>query len=227
MSSKKIFADNIFSGDMGQMPQKVTQAYELADRGAVTEAVVDLFADTRFFIPVVVENSSGDDKKAESKKHSTSFAVGEFAFEKAIFIFSNITDFQQQYPDARPLPMLGADLANFAIQLQVPRFVLDKGNTDILVGRQAVFAIADGTAWTPSWNNEQLYEQVAIEFERLAGAVAFTMRCGKRCETQILVAFDGDEDFIKQQVVKVRELLSNFQPLLRATDSIEIIPLKA
>ncbi len=218
MMSKKSFSPNTFIGDMGQMPEYVSHWYACKDLELCLEKIVEGFADLRFFLPLLVEYSDGEE---------TGFVLDTFAGEKVLLAFSNIEDFSKVFPTARPMPILGKDLVSLALRLQVGRILLDKDNKNLLIGRQAVYCMSAGSVWTPAWKNEQLANKLGEVLKQIEAAKGYQIRLGKRCETEILIAFDCDKDEVSMLVEEVKEILSHFNELLQSTDSIEIIPFKA
>lgn len=215
--SKKNFSPNNFIGDIGDMPEYVKGCYGLKDKSDCLIRIVSAFSGLRFFIPVVVENNSEE----------TGFVVDDFAGEKVILAFSNIDDFNSCFPNARPMPFLGKDLVSLALRMNIGRILLDKGSKDLLVGRQAVYCIDTETEWVPVWKNESLFEELGSVLAQITGIKGYQVRCGSKCETEVLIAVECGKEDVKEIVIEVKKLLSNFYRFLQSTDSIEIIPFKA
>ena len=220
----KGFSPNLFAGDLGDVNDLVSSCFSLPDRGDKTSALVSVFRDVRFFVPVVVSDFGG-----------TEFVFDVFAGEEVLLAFSCVDELLKVFSDARPMPFMGGDLCSLAVRLGVGRVLVDKGGECILVGRQAVVCVCEGRKWIPVWGDDVLLEQLGVVFESVVGAKAFYLRCGLRAECEVLVVFDlcgvtGDDvyrDRVLGLVSELRGLLVSYKPLLERVDSLEIIPIRA
>jgi hypothetical protein len=150
------FDDNPFGDDDGTAPPALLgamAAFRAGDAGP--EAVVDALRGSRLLVPLVAElgeegeNASGMlvDKTQELSIVTVAGPDGRSVQP----VFSSVTALQAWNPQARPVPVDGRRAALAAASEGTELIALDPtSETEFVVRRPAVWAIAQGTPWLPS-----------------------------------------------------------------------------
>ncbi|WP_374010196.1 SseB family protein [Leifsonia sp. LS-T14] len=150
------FDDNAFGDDDGSAPPALLGALAAFRAGEVgAEAVVDALRDSRLLIPLVAElGEEGENDAGLRVDKSQELSIVTVAGPDGRTVqpvFSSVTAMQAWNPAARPVPVEGRRVALAAASEQTELIVLDPtSETEFVLRRPAVWAVAQGTPWLPS-----------------------------------------------------------------------------
>jgi hypothetical protein len=150
------FDDNPFGDDDGSAPPELLGALAAFRAGEVgAEAVVDAVRVVRLLIPLVAElgeEGTSDAGLAIDKTQELSIVtVAAPDGRRVLPVFSSVTAMQAWNPAARPVPAAGPRAALAAVSEETELLVLDPtSETEFVLRRPAVWALAQGQPWLPS-----------------------------------------------------------------------------
>ncbi|MGN7798435.1 SseB family protein [Leifsonia sp. 22587] len=150
------FDDNPFGDDDGTAPPALLGAlvaFRAGDAGA--EAVVDALRESRLLIPLMAELGEHEENAAGllvDKSQELSIVTVAGPDGRTVQpVFSSVTALQTWNPSARPVPVEGRRAALAAAAEGTELIVLDPtSETEFVLRRPAVWAVAQGTRWLPS-----------------------------------------------------------------------------
>jgi len=150
------FDDNPFGDDDGSAPPALLGALAAFRAGEVgAEAVVDALRSSRLLIPLVAE--LGDEGESDAglrvdKTQELSIVTVAGPDGRTVQpVFSSVTAMTAWNPAARPVPADGRRAALAAAWGGTELIVLDPtSETEFVLRRPAVWAVAQGTPWLPS-----------------------------------------------------------------------------
>lgn len=153
------FDENPFGDDDGSAPPALLGALAAFRAGEVgAEAVVDALRGSRLLIPLIAERGEeGEEGETESgllvdKTQELSIVtVAGPDGRNVLPVFSSVTAMRAWNPAARPVPADGRRVALAAASEETELVVLDPtSETEFVLRRPAVWAVARGEAWLPS-----------------------------------------------------------------------------
>ena len=158
------FDDNPFGGDDGTAPPTLLGALAAFRAGeAGPEAVVDALRDARLLIPLVAElgeEGANDAGVLVDKTQELSIVTVAGPDGRTVQpVFSSVTAMQAWNPAARPVPADARRTALAAAAEGTELIVLDPtSETEFVLRRPAVWAIAQGAPWLPSHRDSAVAE---------------------------------------------------------------------
>lgn len=157
------FHANPHTGDDGSADPALLAAltaFRAGDGGQ--DAVVDAYRAARLLIPLVAER--GDEGTAPSgltvdKTQELSIVtVASPDGRRVLPVFTSVTAMAAWDPTARPIPADGVRTAAAAVQDDTDLIVVDPGSeTEFVIRRPAVWAIAQGERWEPSFVSPEVF----------------------------------------------------------------------
>lgn len=176
------FESNSHSEDDGSADPALLDALLRFRAGEGSQAeVVDAFRSARVLIPLIAEkgeegiapNGLAVDKTQELSIVTVAAPDGR----KVQPVFSSVTAMQKWDPLARPIPVESVRVALSASSEDTDLIVLDPtSETEFIIRRPAVWAIAQGEAWEPSFLSPEVFtalqESVGHELAVIDVAVA-------------------------------------------------------
>lgn len=160
-------APNPFSGDTGEADANLLTALEAAAASPLDprahEGVVTALAGARLYAPIVpIAVDHGVGENGLMVDNSSDMAMVRLRAEDGRECtpgFSAIPPLTAWHPEARPVPIESERLALGAIEADSQLVVLDPGtDRSFLLRRPALFAFAQGRAWTPAWADPTVAE---------------------------------------------------------------------
>lgn len=178
----RAFEENPFAHDDGSAPEELSAALtafrslslEDVARPHALSAVIDAVRQARFLIPLVAE--AGDLGVTDSgltvdKTQELAIVTVEGpGGQKVLPVFSSVEAMSRWLADARPVPATGQRVALAAAGDGAQWVVIDPtSETEIVLRRPAIAAIAQGLPWQPAVLDVELQElfQRSIEGESL------------------------------------------------------------
>lgn len=156
------FRSNAHSKDDGSAPEQLLEALRrFHAREAGEESVIDAIRGSRLLIPLVTNLGDSDTNErglAIDKSHELSIiTVAGPDGRNVMPAFSSAAAMASWNPDARPVPADAIRVALAAAEENTDLVVLDATtDTEFVIRRPALWAIAQSTAWTPSYASRQV-----------------------------------------------------------------------
>lgn len=167
---------NPFSGDTGESDPDLLAAMRAAAGSASADrhrAVVDALAPARLFVPIVaVPGETETTEAGHTADKSADMAMVTVAApdgRRTVPAFTSVELLLAWSGEARPVPVETVRLMLSAVSEEAQLVIIDPGTDHAyLVRRPAVWALAQGKRWTPSWDNPD----VATALDRAAADIA-------------------------------------------------------
>jgi hypothetical protein len=150
------FDDNPFGDDDGSAPPALLDALAAFQAGAGgPEVVVDAFRSSRLLIPLVAElgdeGTSDAGLTVDKSQELSIVTVSGPDGRRVLPVFSSVAAMGTWNPAARPVPADGRRVALAAAAEETELVVLDPtSETEFVLRRPAVWAVARGERWLPS-----------------------------------------------------------------------------
>ena len=230
------FDANPFSGDNGLADQKLLEAIANFQTGVVgLEKVYEVFASARFLIPLVAElGETGVGAHGQQVDKSADLSIVTVLTpdnQKALPVFSSVAAMTKWNPDARPVPNDGRKVCLAAASEGNTRIVLDPlSETELVIRRPAIAAIAQGFDWLPPERNPEVVELINLNVEQIPEVESFTLVCGDptarlRGQELLLVVYlqSGlSENELKGIEGKLFEQLGDSERFVELVDSLAV-----
>ena len=167
------FQPNPHAADDGRAPEILATAIRRFRSGDGSQAdVVAAFAHSRLLIPLLAESGDGGAEVgahglAIDKSQELSIVTVEGPDGRRVLpVFASVDAMARWNPSARPVPADGVRVALAAADDGTDLVVLDPGSdTEFVLRRPAVWAVAQQQAWHPSFQDPEVREA----FERSIG----------------------------------------------------------
>lgn len=158
----RTFRQNAAAGDDGSADQRLLDALTRFRAGTGDPvAVVDALREARVLVPLVAEK--GEEGVAPSglavdKTQELSIVTVAAPDGRTVLpVFSSVDTMRAWDPKARPIPVAGTRAALAAAGEQTDLVVVDPASdTEFVVRRPAVWAIAQSERWEPAWTNPEV-----------------------------------------------------------------------
>ncbi|SIT77488.1 SseB family protein [Microbacterium sp. RU33B] len=157
------FEPNPHAGDDGSADPALLGALTAFHTGSGDPAaVVDAYRSARLLIPLVAEKGDhgvGPHGLEVDKTQELSIVtVAAPDGRRVLPVFTSVAALSRWDPSARPVPADGIRTALSAVDDETDLIVIDPGSdTEFVLRRPAVWAIAQGHAWEPSFASTEVY----------------------------------------------------------------------
>lgn len=213
-----------FAGDDGRPDTALTDALsgqgDTVDEPPPGPGVVQALRTARVFVPVVAS--------AEDAAEMALVTITGVDGRRALPVFTSPATLARWRPDARPVPVPAPRAALSAVQEGCDLIDVDPaGPRPYQVPRPAVWAIAQGVGWVPSYDDAE----VADEISGICVALGLRSRCerGTTAELRIVLGLPTglDPDGVEDVVGRVSGALSRSDLVAARVDSLElrVVPL--
>jgi hypothetical protein len=168
------FEPNAFAADDGSMPAAYSEALaafhalpqDSAERAAAHSSLVDAVRTSRFLIPLVAEAGdegvNADGLRVDKTQELAIVRVQGPEGQTVLPIFSSVAAMAAWRADARPVPADGLRAAASALLDNCDAVVIDAtSDTEIVLRRSTLRAIAAQEAWIPPHADPRVEEQVS------------------------------------------------------------------
>lgn len=177
---------NANAADDGSAPPAYLAAHAALRAGEATlRQVVDAVRDCRFLIPLVAVEGAGPTQLSESGmridgSQELSIITVSGPDGRAILpVFSSVAAMSHWRPDARPVPADAVRVALAAASENTDRIVIDaRSETELVLPRPAVWAIAQQAPWVPAVEDDAVLEAIARPAEAHAEVWAASLIAG-------------------------------------------------
>ncbi len=156
------FHDNPAAGDDGSAPERLVEAIRRlrADEVGIQD-VVAVLHEERLLVPLVAEAGDegiGPHGQKVDKTQELSIVTVQGPDGRAVLpAFSSVEAMRRWDAWARPIPIQASRIALAAASEGTPLVVVDPGSeTQLVVRRPALAALATGQAWTPSFEDDEV-----------------------------------------------------------------------
>ncbi|OCG73824.1 SseB family protein [Microbacterium sediminis] len=159
----RAFRPNPAAGDDGSADPRLWEALtRFRDGTGDPVAVVDALREARVLVPLVAEKGDegiGAHGLAVDKTQELSIVTVAAPDGRTVLpVFSCVETMRRWDPQARPIPVAGTRAALAAAGEQTDLVVVDPtSDTEFVVRRPAVWAIAQAQPWEPSWTSPEVY----------------------------------------------------------------------
>lgn len=194
------FEPNAHSGDDGAAPPELLDALaRFRAREAGEESVIDALRDARLLIPLIAElGEAGHTEhglRVDKSQELSIITVAGPDGRNVLPVFSSAAAMAAWNPDARPVPADAVRVALAAAQEQTDLVVLDPtAETEFVIRRPALWAIAQSTPWTPSYGSQPVAqafaESIAPELSVLSVALAAGDPDGRLAGPELIVRLE-------------------------------------
>ena len=158
------FDENAFEADDGSAQSQLIAALAAFRSGAAgAEAVVDALRDARLLVPLMAElgdsGTTGDGLLVDKSQELSLVTVEGPDGRTVQPVFSSVDAMRRWNPQARPVPVEGMRVALAAASEGTELVVLDPtSDTEFVVRRPALWAMARREAWIPSDRDPRVIE---------------------------------------------------------------------
>ncbi len=162
----RAFEPNSHTADDGSAPAPLMEAIRAFHSGEVgPDAVVDAVRQSRLLIPLVAElgeeGTSDAGHRVDKSQELSIVTVAGPDGRTVLLAFTSVDAMAKWNPKARPIPAAATRVALAAVHEETDLVVIDAMSpSEFALRRPAVWAVARGDAWLPSY----LDEQVLAEF---------------------------------------------------------------
>lgn len=182
---------HLFPGDTGEVDTALGSALAARSRGEADEAqVIAALAAARIFVPVVAEVSAStltdDGLVADKEADMALVRLSSRGGRSVQPVFGSDTDLTQWHRQARPVAADARRAALAAVQDGAQMLVLNPGAAaPFVVRRPALWAIAQGLEWTPSYDSREVSRAVLDAALGLPGVAGAHVRRGRGVDTPL------------------------------------------
>ncbi|PPG39939.1 SseB family protein [Pseudoclavibacter sp. RFBA6] len=172
--SGRSFSDNPFGDDDGTAPAEFVAAMQrFRAREAGPDAVVDALREARVLIPLVAElGEAGVNERGSTVDKSADLSIVTVAGpdgRTVLPVFTSAEAMKRWNPAARPVPALMQRAAISAAAEGSDLIVVDAtSDTEFVVRRPAVWAIAQERVWLAPWVNPVVADELSRVMDELA-----------------------------------------------------------
>lgn len=223
---------NPFAGDTGESDRELLAAMRAAAGSTSAErhrAVAAALAPARLFVPIVAmpgeTETTGAGLTADKSADMAMVTVAAPDGRRTVPAFTSVALLVAWSDEARPVPVEAVRLMLSAVSEEAQLVIVDPGTDHAyLVRRPAVWAIAQGKPWTPSWDNPD----VEAALERAAADIAPIRRVACRPGTdteariELTVAAGLDRDGLADVLTRYQNALERSTVIAEGIDSLTI-----
>ena len=220
-----------FAGDDGAVDPALGQALagDGSDRPDVA-AVHAALVEARVFVPVLAvlgeAGGAGTDEAGADKSADMALPVLKAPDGRETMpMFSTVAALSAWDPSARPVPSLARRVALVAVQEGRQLLVLDvAGPATVVLPRPALWALAQGVAWTPSPRDPEVAAAVRAAATSVDGVLAAGTAPGRRAELRVVLTVPPGLDRARLKVLTdaVSAALAAEQVVADRVDSLEM-----
>jgi hypothetical protein len=235
------FEQNASSGDDGSAPERLVEAlrrFRSTELGAAD--VVDALRDSRLLIPLVAHlGEAGTNEHGHTIDKSQELSIITVAGpdgRDVMPVFTSVEAMGRWNPKARPIPATATRVALAAASEQTDLVVLDPTSpTEFVLRRPALWAIAQGEPWTPSFLDETVLDafadaadgESAVRSVALAAGDPDARLAGPELVVQLALADGLDKASLDAVIARMRERWLASEVIAQRVDSMKVQLLSA
>ncbi|MBH0055311.1 SseB family protein [Salinibacterium sp. SWN139] len=235
------FEPNAAPDDDGSAPQALMATITRFHAGDATEAeVVDQVRESRLLIPLLAkagETGTTAEGLTVDKTQELSIVTVTGPDGRAVLpVFSSVEAMKAWNPDARPVPAAGTRVALAAASENTDLVIIDPlSDSEFILRRPAVWAIAQSAPWTPSFLRADVRDEFAASAESeecvadiqlLAGDPGARLH-GPELVVQIAMREGLDRETLDAVMERMRERWSASELIAQSVDSLAVQVIRA
>lgn len=236
----RAFESNDWSQDDGSAPAALMAAIAEFRAGNLgPQAVIDAFRSSRVLIPLLADLGDAElgahGQLVEKSADLSIVTVQGPDGQTVLPVFSSVQTLQAWNPTARPVPVEPVKAALAAASEQTNRIVLDPGSeSEFVIRRPAIEAIAKGVVWLPPEEREDVHEAFRSAIKGENDVFAYALQAGdpeaRLVGNELLALFRVKagltEAVLNQTMNRVFAALTESAAFAEAVDSVavKIIP---
>lgn len=235
------FEPNPAPDDDGRAPEELMAAITRFHAGNATESeVVDQVRTSRLLIPLLAkagETGTTADGLTVDKTQELSIVTVTGPDGRAVLpVFSSVDAMKAWNPDARPVPAAGTRVALAAASENTDLVIIDPlSDSEFIIRRPAVWAIAQSAQWTPSFLRTDVRDEFAasardeedvVEIQLLAGDPGARLH-GPELVVQIAMRGGLDRETLDAIMDRLRTTWSSSELIAQSVDSLAIQVVRA
>ncbi|WP_022887009.1 SseB family protein [Glaciibacter superstes] len=230
------FEASTHSDDDGSAPAALMEAlrrYRLREVGE--ESVIDALRESRLLIPLVARlGEAGENEQGVTIDKSQELSIITVAGpdgRNVMPVFSSAAAMSAWNADARPVPADAVRVALAAAQENTDLVVLDPtAETEYVIRRPALWAIAQSQPWTPSYASRQVAdafaESIATELSVLSVALVAGDPEGRLAGPELVVRLELVDGLTKTELdatlARLATRWSTSDPIATGVDSLKV-----
>lgn len=223
------------SDDDGSAPEKLVEAIRRFRASDLGEAdVVDALRESRLLIPLVaVLGVDGVDEHGHDKSQELSIVTVEGPDGRTVLpAFTSVAAMTRWNPKARPVPAAADRVAVAAASEKTDLVVLDPlSDTEFVVRRPALWALAQTQPWTPSYLDEAVLKafmdaaapERAVEAVHLAPGDPASRLAGPELLVHLTLAPGLDQASLNAVLARLQERWASSELIASRVDSLKVV----
>ena len=235
------FNINPYSGDNGDADANLIESISKFQLGLVTsEEVLKAIGQARLLIPLIANlGEAGEGAHGHQVDKSADLSIVTVLTpdnQRALPVFSSVATMTKWNPEARPVPNDGRKVALAAASEGNTRLVLDPmSETEFVVKRPGIAAIAQGIPWLTPANNPEVVEIINTVLAESGAVESFTLVEGdptcKLLGQELLVVLYLEPGLSETQLKELEkdffEQITNSERFVELVDSVGVKFLQA
>lgn len=235
------FEQNSSADDDGSAPEKLIEAIRRFRGKELGEAdVLDALRESRLLIPLVAElGESGTNDRGHLVDKSQELSIVTVAGPDGRTVlpaFSSVDTMRAWNPQARPVPAAAPRVALAAASESTDLIVLDPtSDTEFVVRRPAVWALAQALPWTPSYLDGEILQafmdaaapEPAVRAVSLAPGDPTARLLGPELVVQLALEDGLDRPSLDAVIARLRARWSSSELIAERVDSLKVQLLSA
>jgi hypothetical protein len=229
------FEPNTSADDDGSAPEKLVEAIRRFHAHDLGEAdVVDALRDSRLLIPLVAElGADGRTVQGHDKSQELSIVTVAGPDGRTVLpAFSSVEAMSRWNPSARPVPATAGRVALAAASENTDLVVLDPvSDTEFVIRRPALWALAQSQPWTPSYLDEGVLGAFMDAAEPEPSVVAVQLApgdpesrlAGPELIVQLSLAPGLDRAALDGVVARLQERWAGSEVIANRVDSMRVV----
>lgn len=235
------FDINPYSGDNGEADSNLIEAISKFQSGQLTsEEVLKAIGQARLLIPLIANlGEAGEGAHGHQVDKSADLSIVTVLTpdnQRALPVFSSVATMNHWNPEARPVPNDGRKVALAAASEGNTRLVLDPmSETEFVVRRPGIAAIAQDLPWLAPANNPEVVEMINSVLSESGSVESFTLVEGdptcKLLGQELLVVLYLEPGLSEAQLKELEEdffeKIANSERFVELVDSVGVKFLQA
>lgn len=223
------------SDDDGSAPEKLIEAIRRFHASDLGESdVLDALRDSRLLIPLVaVLGEDGVNEHGHDKSQELSIVTVEGPDGRTVLpAFTSVDAMARWNPQARPVPATAGRVALAAASENTDLVVVDAtSDTEFVVRRPALWALAQSLPWTPSYADTDVLTafmdaaapEPAVAAVQLAPGDPGSRLAGPELVVQLTLAPGLDRDALDAVLARLQERWAASEVIAERVDSLRVV----
>ena len=230
------FETNDWSEDDGLAPERLFEAlrrFRSSELGVAE--VVEAVRDSRLLIPLIAQlGESGESASGhliDKSQELSIVTVGGPDGRTVLPVFTSASTMAAWNADARPVPAEGTRVALAAASEETDLVVIDPtSETEFVIRRPALWALAKGERWTPSYQDVEVLDafataassEPAVQSIALAAGDPWATLAGPELVVLLTLVSGLDREELQAIVGRLQQLWSSNEIIATRVDSLRV-----